>query len=63
MQNIGEQLNYKKQNKIMSKNLTVNDICEYIATASPKDLYFIQKAIEHKRHENVDKMFEGPTKW
>ena len=47
----------------MNKKVTVDDICKYIATASPKDLYFIQKAVEHKRHESVDRMFEGSTKW
>jgi hypothetical protein len=45
----------------MSKNITVDDICKYISTASLKDLYFIQKTIELKRQEKTNNMFEGAT--
>jgi len=45
----------------MSKDITVDDVCKYISTASLKDLYFIQKTIELKREENKNVMFEGAT--
>tara|TARA_R100001443_G_scaffold6485_1_gene15327 strand:- start:3133 stop:3276 length:144 start_codon:yes stop_codon:yes gene_type:complete len=45
----------------MNKNLTVEDVCRFISTAKPKDLYFIQKTIELKRQEKTNNMFEGAT--
>ena len=45
----------------MGKNLTIDDVCKYISTASLKDLYFIQRTIELKRQEKTNNMFEGTT--
>jgi len=46
---------------IDDKNL-LEDACKYISNCNSRELYFIQKAIEYRREELKDKMFEGSTK-
>ncbi len=43
------------------KEIDIDKICKYISKCNSKDLYFIQKAIEFRREENKNKMFEGAT--